>query len=206
MDYAEIVRLSQAYADRIDSEISANIDAFIVMAESRINRAMRVGEQTHRVFTQSVAGKEYYTLPADFNGMRVIHFNTGRVDNSDVVTIQYVTPEQLITCQEVDNTNKYYTIVNNQLQFHPTLPGNGTIEMVFYRKVPNLNSIDSVNWLSVTNPDIYISAITCEIELFVKNIETSALWNTRMQDAIDTLRTNDIDKRWTGVGLTMRAV
>ena len=206
MDYAEVVRLAQAYADRIDVEITSNIDSFIIMAESRINRAMRVAEQTHRVYTQSIAGREYYTLPPEFNGMRVIQFNNGQVDNSEVMVIEYVTPEQLIANQSMSKTKNYYTIINNQLQFHPTLPAEGTIEMVFYRKVPNLSAENTTNWLSLGNPDIYISAITCEIELFVKNLEASSLWNTRMQDAIESLRTNDIDKRWTGVGLTMRIV
>lgn len=206
MDYAEIVKLSQAYADRVDAEISSNIDSFIKMAESRINRGLRVAEQTHRVYTQSIADREYYTLPPEFNGMRVIQFNSGQVDNSEVMVIEYVTPEQITTCQAKGNSNNYYTIINNQIQFHPTLPAEGTIEMVFYRKVPNLNATDNTNWLSETNPDIYIAALTCEIELFVKNIDASAIWNQRMQDSIERLRSNDIDKRWTGVGLTMRAV
>lgn len=204
MDYAEVVRLAQAYADRIDVEVTANIDSFIVMAESRINRALRVAEQTHRIYTQSIAGREYYTLPPEFNGMRVIQFNNGQVDNSEVMVIEYVTPEQLVACQAKNSNKNYYTIINNQLQFHPTLPAEGTIEMVFYRKVPHLDAENDKNWISLSNPDIYISAITCEIELFVKNFDSSVLWNTRMQDAIESLRTNDIDKRWTGVGLTMR--
>lgn len=204
MDYAEVVRLAQAYADRIDAEVVTNIDSFIVMAESRINRAMRVAEQTHRIYTQSIAGREYYTLPPEFNGMRVIQFNDGQVDNSGVIVVEYVTPEQLVACQAKNSNKNYYTIINNQLQFHPTLPAEGTIEMVFYRKVPHLDAENTTNWISVSNPDIYISAITCEIELFVKNMEASLIWNTRMQDAIESLRTNDIDKRWTGVGLTMR--
>lgn len=204
MDYTEIVRLSQAYADRIDVEVASNIDSFILMAEARINRGLRVAEQTHRIYTPSIAGREYYTLPPEFNGMRVIQFNDGQVDNSDVVVIEYVTPEQIIACQAKGSDKKYYTIVNNQLQFNPTLPAEGTIEMVFYRKVPHLDAEITTNWISDSHPDIYISAITCEIELFVKNIDASALWNQRMQDSINSLRSNDIDKRWTGVGLTMR--
>jgi hypothetical protein len=206
MEYEKIIKVSQAYADRVDDEVISNMDNFIEMAESRINRTMKVGEQTHRVYTSSIEGKEFYTLPPEFNGMRVVHFNTGAVDSvgSNVRTIDYLTPEQIARQQEAPTGGRYYTIINSQLQFEPMLPGGGTIEMVFYRKVPNLNPDNPNNWLSDSNPDIYISAITCEIELFCKNADASLLWNTRMAEAIADLKTNDVDKRWTGVGLTMR--
>lgn len=208
MRYQELVDAARAYADRSDIEVDANLDTFILMAEARINRALKVAEQTHRMYTASIDGKEYYTLPAEFNGMRTVHFNTGDVDAEDSKTVQmyYATPEQITQFQQDDTLGTfYYTIINRQFQVHNTFPGKGTIEMVFYRKVPSLTSANDVNWLSEDAPDIYLSGICAEIELFVKNYDAAQLWDARMTRAIGELSDNDIDNRWSGNTMMIRS-
>ena len=207
MDYNEIVAAAKAYSDRLDNEVSVNMGTFIVMAESRINRVLKISEQTHRVYTKTVAGKEFYTLPPEYNGMRFMHLNTGEVDepSSGVIPVDYVTPEQLSDMQASGVTSgQFYTILNNQIQLHPTASPDGTIEMVFYRKVPPLSANNQYNWMSIDYPDIYLSGICAEIELFVKNYEASQLWDTRMTRSIEELKLNDSDKRWAGNTMIMR--
>lgn len=207
MNYTQLVAAATAYADRNDIEVNSSIDTFIIMAESRINRALKTAGQTHRVYTRTIEGKEFYTLPNDYNGMRVVHFNTGDVDAKDSQPIQlyYTTPENIVNLQEIGDVDKqYYTLVNNQIQLHQTLPGSGTIEMVFYRKVPNLNKANPENWLTTDSPDIYLSGMCAEIELFVKNYDAATLWDSRMTRAIDELSGNDVQNRWAGNSLVIR--
>lgn len=210
MRYQELVDAARAYADRNDMEVDANIDVFITMAEARINRALKVVEQTHRVHTQTIEGREYYSLPIDYNGMRVVQFNTGQVDTdgSQTIPLTYITPEQISMLQSVGPTNNkyFYTLVNNQIQLHYTLPGDGTIEMVFYRKVPPLTKTDDINWLSQDAADIYLSGICAEIELFVKNYDAAQLWDSRMTRAIEELSDNDVINRWAGNSMAIRSV
>lgn len=209
MNYQELLDAARAYADRNDVEVDANVDIFIIMAEARINRALKVAQQTHRVYTQSIDTREFYTLPDEYNGMRVIHFNTGEVDviGSDVIHLNYTSPEHLGEIQASGETHGkyYYTVVNRQIQVHPTLPGGGTIEMVFYRKVPALTSIKNTNWLSEDSPDIYLSGICAEIELFVKNYDAANLWDDRMTRAITEIQDNNVQNRWNGNSLVTRA-
>lgn len=209
MNYTELIDAARAYADRNDIEVDANINTFIIMAESRINRALKTAEQTHRVYTATIEGREFYSLPNEYNGMRVVHFNSGEVDveGSQPVQMKYITPEHLVDYQERGVTDKYYyTILNKQIQVQPTLPEKGTIEMVFYRKVPPLVEAEpnDVNWLSEDAPDIYLSGICAEIELFVKNYEAAAVWKARMLEAIQELSDNDTEQRWTGNSLQIR--
>ena len=208
MTYDELVAAAKAYCDRIDVEVNQNVQVFVLLAEARINRTLKVTEQTHRVYTKTMTGKEYYTLPPEFNGMRVVSFNSGGVDKPDsqATLLHYVTPEQLVEMQEsaYDEEERYYTIVNNQFQLHNPLPNGGTIEMVFYRKVPPLGVKYNSNWMSEENPDIYIAGISAEIEMFVKNYDAAKLWDDRMTRAIEELRTNDINNRWSGNSMQMR--
>lgn len=209
MDCNEIVAAARAYCDRVDVEVNQNVRVFVLMAEARINRTLKVTEQTHRVYTRTMEGKEFYSLPEDFNGMRVVHFNTGDVDaqGSGTIQLHYVTPEQMIEMQEsaYSETQTYYTILNNQLQLHKPLPNGGTIEMVMYRKVPPLSESNPSNWMSADNPDIYLAGISAEIEMFVKNYDAAKLWDDRMTRAIEELKNNDSLNRWSGNTMVMRA-
>lgn len=207
MNYQQLIDAATAYADRNDIEVNNNVDIFILMAESRINRVLKTAGQTHRVYTRTIKGKEYYTLPEDYNGMRVVHFNTGEVDSDESKSIQlhYVTPESIVDLQSLgDSSNQYYTLVNNQIQLYNKLPGNGTIEMVFYRKVPGLSKTKPENWLTMDSPDVYLSGICAEIELFVKNYDSAQIWDARMSRAVDEMSNNDIKNRWAGNSLSMR--
>lgn len=205
--YDEIVNAATAYSDRYDIDVKSNMQIFIIMAEARINRVLKVREQTHRIYTPTVEGKEYYTLPHEFNGMRSIQFNHGGVDDGSLpVPLNYVTPEVITRMQhsEYDEQLQYYTIINNQIQLHKTLPGKGTLEMVFYRKVPPLNKDNAINWMSADHPDIYLAGVIAEIETFVKNYEVAQGWDAKMSRSIDELADNDISARWTGAPLAMR--
>ena len=208
MIYSVLIDAARAYCDRVDVEVNQNVRVFVLMAEARINRTLKVTEQTHRVYTRTMEGKEFYSLPEDFNGMRVVHFNTGAVDaqGSGTIQLHYVTPEQMIEMQEsaYSETQTYYTILNNQLQLHKPLPNGGTIEMVMYRKVPPLSESNPSNWMSTDNPDIYLAGISAEIEMFVKNYDAAKLWDDRMTRAIEELKNNDSLNRWSGNTMVMR--
>lgn len=208
MNYTEIVDAAKTYADRHDVEVSDNIDIFIIMAESRMNRVLKTKQQTHRIYTTSIKDREHYTLPRDYNGMRSIQFNTGSVDgiNSATILMEYVTPEKIAMMQqsEYSESKYYYTVTGNQIQVHPTLPDSGTIEIVFYRRVPNLSSKHQENWMSQDNPDIYLAGIICEIELFVKNYDVAKLWDEKMGRSIDELKISDEENTWASGPLTMR--
>lgn len=208
MIHNEIVDAVKAYSDRQDIDVAANVQTFILMAEARINRLLRIREQTRRVYTDSIQGREFYSIPSDFNGMRIVSFNSGAVDGSDSTpyNMHFVTPEQLVEMQNNSDIERviYYTILDNQLQIHRPLPPNGKIEMVYYCKVPPLNEKNPTNWMSEESPDAYIAGVVAEIELFVKNYEVAKLWDDRLTRCIDEIKTNDIGTRWTGSSLTMR--
>lgn len=208
MIYSGLVDAAKAYCDRVDLEVNQNVRVFVLMAEARINRTLKVTEQTNRVYTKTMDGKEFYSLPDEFNGMRVVHYNTGGVDKPDSETIQlhHVSPEQMISLQESQYQEQqlYYTVINNQLQLHRTLPNGGTIEMVMYRKVPPLSDSNPSNWMSADHPDIYLAGISAEIEMFVKNYDAAKLWDDRMTRAIEELKDNDATNRWSGNAMVMR--
>ena len=98
----------------------------------------------------------------------------------------------------------YYTVIADQIQIYPVIDPGSFLEMTYYQKVPNLNSTFTTNWMSEDHPDIYLSGITAEIELFAKNYEVAKGWHDRMSMAIQELDDSDVEERWSGVPLQMR--
>lgn len=210
MEYQELADAAKAYADRNDIEINTNLNVFFIMAESRINRVLKISKQSHRVYTRTIEGQEYYALPPDYNGMRAIQFNTGQPDDnangSKTKTLTFVTPNMMAEYQSGTLLPDmfFYTIVSGQIQVYPTLPHAGTIEMIHYRRLIHLSENNPSNWMSNDNPDIYLAGLICEIESFVKNYEAASLWDSKMTRMIEELRTDNEESLWAGNTLTVR--
>lgn len=208
MTYQELVDAARAYADRQDIEVDANLDVFVTMAESRINRTLKISKQSHRMYTRTVNGQEYYKLPPDYNGMRALQFNTGAVDAEDSAThtVTYVTPVYMAELQSAaqQDDKYYYTIVSGQIQVFPTFPSAGTIEIIHYRRMIHLSPDSPTNWMSMDNPDIYLAGLLAEIESFVKNFDIATMWDSKMTRMIEELRLDNEESLWAGNSLTMR--
>lgn len=204
MIYSEIIAAAKAYADRSDIEVNSNIDTFLIMVESRINRILKTREQTGRSYTPTTEGGEYYPLPPDYAGMRDIQINTAVPHNDhSVESLVYLSPEEMNTKKHYGGT-LYYCVIANQIQLFPKTKAGGSIEMVYYRRAPNLNANAPSNWLSQSHPDIYLSGLMGEIETFVKNYDVAKTWYSKMNNLISEMEVSDVKERWSGTQLTTR--
>lgn len=205
MIYSELVAAAKSYADRQDLEVDESVDIFILMAEARINRVLKTREQSTRATMQAVEDKEYYPLPCDYSGMRDVQVSSADADDNSVSRLSYVSPEYLNSKSKIGDTNQgYYCVVANQLQVYPLISEDCVIEMVYWQNVPNLNSVDNENWLSISHPDIYLAGIVAEIETFAKNYEVAKGWDSRMSRAIGELEQSDVKENWAGSQLVTR--
>lgn len=203
MNYSEIRDLALAYADRSDTEVTSRIDSFLKIVEARVNRALKTRDMSSRTTISTVLDQEYYSLPADFAGLRDIEFRD--TVNSDIrITMHYLTPEQMNIVYSNSLQGYYYTLVANKLQISPTQPSGKIIEIVYYQKLVPLTSLATTNWLSASHPDVYTFGLLVEISSFVKDAEAKALWDVRFVDAVAAIQTDDDRIRWSGTPLTIR--
>ncbi|RLA60754.1 MAG: hypothetical protein DRQ89_12310 [Epsilonproteobacteria bacterium] len=209
MNYAQIVSLAVMYADREDIEVNSNVDNFILLTEARINRLLKTREQTGRIAAPTREDEEYYCLPNDYRGMRDIQLNSSLPNTEHKVTqLHYLSPEQMNVQREKETQSRmYYTVIANKLQVWPRPPGGCSIEMIYYRELPNLREEEGFdsNWLSESHPDIYNAGITGEIETFAKNYEIADSWFKKLSTMVGELDYADDLERWAGQALVMRA-
>jgi len=195
MNYDEVTAMALAYSDRSsDQELIANMGNFVIMAESRINRGLRVLEMTIRTTIETQADQIYYGLPSGFAGMRDI-----QIGNETGV---YLSPEQMNDLTDT-TTGLFYTIIANQLQIYPA-QSDSVMELVYYQRLPNLQA-NETNWLSDRHPDCYVFAIMVEIESFVKSQDGATLWKSRLESTMAEITNEDGIDRWSGTAMTIKA-
>lgn len=211
MTYTELVAAVKSYADRNDSEVNASFDSFILMAEAKINRLLRVNEMSTRATVATLDDKEYYALPSDFAGMRDVEMQVG----NERYTLEYRTPEQMNTFYGENYTNNYiidcnpeeyyYTIIAQNIHILPIQGTGSTVEIVYYQKLEHLDGDTTTsNWMSEDYPDIYLAALMVEVASFVKNAQAVQIWEGRFDKAINALNNADQKDRWSGTPLRMR--
>ena len=202
MNYSDVVNLTLGYADRQDSEVTTRMDLFMRVTESRINRVLMTLDMSSRAKTPMDSATEYYPLPTNYSVMRAIKV----IDNTNPasrVTLLQVNPEQMANLVNNGETQfPCYTVISGAIQVQPFYDNTHSLEIDYFQTLPPLSSTATTNWLSDSNPDVYVFGLLVEINSFVKDAEATALWDGRFQQAMSEITLNDAKSTWSGTSLT----
>lgn len=196
--------LKTAIADWLDrSDLTDRIPDFISLAETRINRDLRVRAMEVRSTMTTTSGQRYFNLPGGYLQMRNIQLNT-----NPITALEYVTPEMLDRLYGSNTTGKprAYSLIGDEIQLAPIPDSAYTLEMAFYEKFTPLGDgtggTVTSNWLSTEAPDAVLYGALLEAEPFIKNDERIPLWLNAYGAAIKKIQ--DADKRDRHSGSQMR--
>lgn len=208
MNYKQVREAAQSYVDRYDQELVAAIPGFTKVVESKINTALKTGEQSVRAQIWLERNKEYYGLPSDWGGFRDVEL-VERGSNSlnqgtgyhpmGGMTLIYVNPEQMNGTSRRER-QRYYTVIANQIQVAPPTD-NQILEVVYYQTVPPLTADADSNWLTEKHPDAYIFGLCSEICAFAKDAIGYELYKGRFIDSLMGIAQDDQVTRWSGPSL-----
>jgi len=193
--------MALGYADRSEAEVTSNMDSFLRIVESRVNRPLNTQKMVSRVSIESNSGQEYYGLPVDFDGLRDIEVSP--VGGGKTITPKYLSPEQLNNREGKSFNDIAYAIIDDQLRIHPA-QSDKIIQLVYYQNLPELSPVLHTNWLSKLYPDCYVFGLCVEINAFVKDAEAANMWDARFKESLASIQNNDRDTRWSGTALQVR--
>jgi hypothetical protein len=208
MNYSEIRTTALAYIDRAsDQETLDNFDNFMRVVESRVNSKLLTKQMTAVASTPIIDGVRFYALPDDFLSERSI-----AIANDAVLPtkrpLAYLAPEHM----DIRNANGVdidaYTIVGSNLQIsssQATTDGTKFIEIIYYKRILPLTTLNPTNWLSLRYPEVYVFGLMTEMNAFVKDADATQLWDTRFKEALDTIDLQEVRATWSGNPLVMRA-
>ena len=150
--YAELKTAVALWLARAgDASVTDNVADFIMLAERRINRRLRLRGMENRA--TATISTQYVALPTDFAEMRNFQLNT-----DPVTSLALMSPEHIDAIYAGSQTGKprVYAIVNDEIQVRPTPDASYTAEMAYWARFAALSDAATTNWLITNAPDVYL--------------------------------------------------
>ncbi len=195
--YDDLKTSLKNWADRDD--LNTFLPDFIALCEARFNRELRLRSMEQKEYANTVGGQANYALPTNFLQMREFRLNT-----NPTVSLRYVSPEIYEAWNLGSGEPTFYTIIANEIRLGPVPAGVYEMEMLFWRKFPNLSSTVATNWMLSNAPDVYLYGSLMEMEPFIQNDARTALWSAGYDRAIQNIQLQDDKDRHSGSALTVQ--
>jgi hypothetical protein len=144
--YAGLKDALQSFSHRND--VASRLDDFIDMAESEMNRWVRIRDMETRV-TATTSGR-YLALPASFLEMRRVKLISG----AQYFDMLYATPEGMHISQDSGIPGVY--TITSQLEFDREPDSAYTVEFQYYAAPTALSSTNTTNSILTRFPNIYL--------------------------------------------------
>lgn len=192
--YSEFKDFLQATMWRTgDSVLAADLDSLIQMADSKLNRELRVPEMV-TITTDNVEA-ETLAVPTGFIAMKTI------------MATALATPLTAITNREMQiarlDTNAamrpFYSLAGSTLLFAGPMSVSDPepVEMIYYAKVPDYSGTDA-SWLETEYLDVYTYACLSEAGMYLREDARIPIWTQLYQAALD--RANRDERAMTHTG------
>ena len=192
--FAELKTAAANWLDR--SDLTDRIPEFIVLAEARFNRILRIRDmETVSTAISTVGGTREYSLPTGFVQMKEFHLTT-----DPITPLSYITPEMMSRTWAGSTTAKpqVFTIIADNVRLGPSPDAVYTTSMLYYKTFTALSTDNTTSDMLTKNPDVYLYGTLLEAEPFIMNDERVALWATAFKQAIDDIQFQDNKDRHSG--------
>ena len=195
--YDELKKSIANWSDRDD--MGSFIPDFIALTEARFNRELRLRSMEQKDYAFTVGGQANYVLPSNYLQMREFRLNT-----EPTKSLQYVSPEIYEAWNLGQGEPSFYTIIANEIRLGPMPSGRYEMEMLFWRKFPNLSGTMASNWMLQNAPDVYLYGSLMEMEPFIQNDARIGVWAAGYSKAISDIQLQDDKDRHSGSALTVK--
>jgi hypothetical protein len=187
--YTELKAAVADWLNRVgQADLEARAGDFIMLFESLFDK-QDIRHPKSTVRATAPVSSEYTALPDDFIEMQRLRTTGG---SSGWATHRYVTPEELEDDKAVNESSSrphLFSVVGNEIQIRPYSTDESlTLEMVYWAKLTKLGEAQASNWLLVESPEAYLFGALCEATPFIRDDERVALWTSKRDQAVSSLR------------------
>ncbi|THK37259.1 hypothetical protein EHS39_15675 [Ensifer sp. MPMI2T] len=182
-DYASLLVDAGDYSGRDD--IAQLFPRFLVMAELKLNRVMRVAEMEKTAAVQLTEGEG--SLPADFLEARQVLAADGRA-------LRALPLQELSSHETSGGPLLGYAIIGSAIKVRPK--GGEDIRLTYYAKIPPLTAAAPGNWLIEKAPDVYLYALVEEIAVWERDAAKAGAAEALKRLAMAALGLADERLRW----------
>jgi hypothetical protein len=192
-NYTDLVAAINGWLNRADMNTIA--PDLIALAEAEFNRVLRCPEMEVRS-TATMAG-EALALPADYIGLRSM--------SSDNCKFTYTSADDLFGMPSSYAGNPRHVAVSDGQFFFRPAPASGTVQIVYYQKIPAITVSNATNWLLTKYPDLYLFGALVQAEFYNWNDARLPLIKARVEEIISQIEQATQKERYGGRALRMNS-
>jgi len=199
--YSGLLASIASWADRTD--LTDVIPDFVVAAESRLARDLRIRKQISTTTLTTVGGTAYVALPADFLEIENITITSA----SPQATLSVVTPEIMdrkFPAGFWTGQPQVYSLLGDNIYFGPTPDAAYTISLDYYARLAALTS--ATNWVLQKHPMVYLAGAMAEACMYLRDTEGVQMWAGRYSAEVKQLQDTDDDALRSGSAMRVRAL
>ncbi|MFM0263326.1 phage adaptor protein [Paraburkholderia sediminicola] len=206
-DYNSLKQAVQDWFAR--SDMGNWIDYFIQIAEADIYRDIFTGNQGKGVqaieasLSETISGASA-ALPLGYLAMKILLISA----NGQTFEVERKTPEFIYTQypdQTASGTPAYFARLGNAFVFGPYPDAAYSLSGIYWKKSPQLTSVNSVTWMTNTIPTILLAAVNRAAARFNKDQEAYGLWDSLYQQQLASFILADKSEELSGSSLAMVA-
>lgn len=197
-NYSDLKTTVANYLGR--SDLTSQIPDFISLAETRLNRTLRIRQMLKTATALTTANDATVGLPSDFLEMRDIF-----IQGSPRATVSYLSPSAFSRNARADEVGKpvFYTLRANELEFAPKPDTVYTLQMLYYAKPSALSNSNLSNVFMANAPDALLYGALVEAEPYLMNDARIQVWSSFYANAVSALNTSDENSEYSGIPLSM---
>lgn len=205
LTYETLTSTIQAYLERQDARLIANIPVFILLGQRRVTRDLKI-LNIKKFVTGSLVTDSYVTAsgsvllakPGDW--LMSNYFNIG-------VTINDVQNQVTLQLRTNEYCDSYWPAVTETAQplyfadydyqtfkIVPTPDKDYPYTLGYYALPPLLDETTGVNILTSTVPEVLLYACLLETATFVRDDERVSVWNDYYNKAAQAITTEDLNR------------
>lgn len=189
MDLSTFSGLKAAVADFLNrDDLTAQIPAFITMAESKFNRRLRVRQMILRA--TATIETAFFAYPGDWLENKEFQLNTNPITKLEYITESFGNHLRA-TRFTAAGKPQFFTVVGEQLEFIPTPDTEYEGELTYYAKIPALSDENTSNWLLRYAPDLYVYGALVEATPFLKDDDRLNTWAQLYLNVIQDIEVAD---------------
>jgi hypothetical protein len=189
-NYTNLKTTLAAYLNRED--LTAYLGDFITLAESRLNKELRVREMVSiDTSINTVSGTQSYSLPTGY-----IEATTVIFQSNPFTTLKFITNSDFYTkynSSQSSGTPNFFTIVGTKILLGMQPDSATTLQIDFYKKLTALSDSNTTNDILTNYPELYLYAALAESSPFLMQDERLQVWAGLYKDAL--LSANEASSR-----------
>jgi hypothetical protein len=179
--YSNLKTTIASYLNRED--LTAYLGDFITLAESRMNRELKVREMvTIDTSIDTVSGTQSYALPTGY-----IEATTVIYQSNPFTTLRFMASTDFYNkynTSQTSGTPTYFTIVGTNILLGTQPDSATTLQINYYKKLTALSDSNATNDILTNYPELYLYGALAESSPFLMQDERLNIWAGLYKEAL----------------------